>query len=96
MIWKGSRYTKSQVIAPVDAEGRSHRVLALRKLPETQGVFEHIVVEGERLDQIANRYYGEPKKYWLILDANPDILHPFEILEVGRRIKIPKNRIVTE
>ena len=30
-----------------------------------------------------------------ILDANPDVLNPFELLQPGRVIQIPNSRIVT-
>jgi len=96
MIFKGSRYTKIEVITPTNSGGASPRVLALRPTDVAPGAVEHVVAEGERLDQLANRYFGEPKKYWLILDANPEVLNPLELLVVGRRIKIPRNRIVTE
>jgi Phage Tail Protein X len=96
MIFQGSRYTKTPVITPTNAEGASPRVLDRRAAPEAPGALEHVVSEGERLDQIANRYFAEPKKYWLVLDANPEVLNPFELLAPGRRIKIPRNRIVSE
>jgi nucleoid-associated protein YgaU len=95
MIFKGSRYTRTEVVTPPNAQGRAPRVLAQRAVPKTPGVVEHVVVEGERLDHIAQRYYGDAKKYWLILDANPEKLDPFDLLQPGRRLKIPQNRIVS-
>ena len=93
MVFKGSRYSKTETITPENSEGKSPRVLAVRDIPEETGVFEHTVTQGERLDQIAQRYYNDSKKYWLILDANPDVLHPLELLVAGRKIKIPRNRV---
>jgi nucleoid-associated protein YgaU len=90
MIFQGSRYTTTKLM-----EGQVPRTLALRRIPDTRGVIEHIVMEGERLDHLAARFYGDAEKYWLILDANPDELDPFELLEPGRRIRIPQNRMVT-
>ncbi len=95
MVYKGSRYSKSNVIAPVNSAGQSPRVLAAREIPQTRGVVEHVVVAGERLDHIAQRYYSDPKKSWLILDANPDVLNPLDLLQPGRRLNIPQNRIVS-
>ncbi|MBI3803966.1 MAG: hypothetical protein HY282_09430 [Nitrospirae bacterium] len=94
MIYKGSRYAKTEVIAPENNEGKTPRVLEIREIPETAGVFEHIVSAGERLDLLAHRFYGDPKKSWLILDANTDELNPFHLLKPGRRIRVPQNRIV--
>jgi nucleoid-associated protein YgaU len=89
MIFQGSRYAKTELM-----EGTTPQTLALRRVPETRGAIEHVVMEGERLDHLAARFYGDAKKYWLILDANPGELNPFELLQPGRRIRIPQNRIV--
>jgi nucleoid-associated protein YgaU len=95
MVFKGSRYTGTPVIGPEEAEMGGRRSLAMRSIPHTPGALAYAVVEGERLDHLANRFYSEPQKYWLILDANPDVLNPFDLLQTGRRIQIPKNRIVS-
>jgi nucleoid-associated protein YgaU len=55
-----------------------------------------VVVAGERLDHLAARFYGDPRRYWLILDANPEILDPFDLLVPGRRIRIPRDRTAGE
>lgn len=91
MIFQGSRYATTELM-----EGYLPRTLASRRIPETPGVIEHIVMQGERLDHLATRFYGDAEKYWLILDANPDALDPFELLQPGRRIHIPQNRMVTK
>jgi nucleoid-associated protein YgaU len=94
MVFKGSRYTNVEVIQPVRADGKSPRVLALRPNDHVSGVLLHIASEGERLDQLATNFYGEPTKYWLILDANPEVLNPFELLVAGLALKVPQDRIV--
>jgi nucleoid-associated protein YgaU len=96
MIFKGSRYSSSEVITSVDADGRSVRVLATRTIPAAPGALEYIACEGDRLDTLANRFYAEPTRYWLILDANPEPLNPFELLVPGRAIQVPRNRLVGE
>ena len=92
MIFEGSRYARTEVIPALDSRGEAVRVLDLRRIPPTPGVLEHVVVEGERLDQLAQRFYGDPLKSWLILDANPEELDPFLLLRPGRRIKVPQNQ----
>jgi hypothetical protein len=48
----------------------------------------HVVSEGERLDNIAVRYLGDPEQFWRICDAN-NTLSPFELtLKTGRKIRI--------
>ena len=46
------------------------------------------------LDTLAARFYGEPTKYWLLLDSNPETLNPFELLVAGTTLHVPKNRLV--
>lgn len=48
---------------------------------------EHSVKQGERLDNIAARYIGDPAQYWRICDAN-NVTDPLELEEIGRTIKI--------
>ncbi|MCY1019286.1 LysM peptidoglycan-binding domain-containing protein [Pyxidicoccus sp. MSG2] len=95
MLYRGSRYAGTEVIEPVNSQGEHPRVLALRRLEPSPGVIEHVVLEGERLDHLAHRFYDDPKKYWLLLDANPGELNPFELLKPGRRIQVPRNRVVS-
>lgn len=49
---------------------------------------EHTVTQGDRLDNLAARYVGDPEQFWRICDAN-DVLRPEELTgEVGWIIKI--------
>ena len=49
---------------------------------------EHTVIEGERLDNIAAQYLGDPEQFWRICDANA-VLRPDELTEVpGAAIRI--------
>jgi nucleoid-associated protein YgaU len=48
---------------------------------------EHVVEEGDRLDLLAHRYFGDPDQWSRICDAN-GALDPDELLVVGRRLRI--------
>ncbi len=49
---------------------------------------EHAVVSGDRLDNIAANYFGDPELFWRICDANR-ALRPDELTErAGRRLRI--------
>ena len=57
--------------------------------PETLVLLqEHSLVAGERLDQLAARYLGDPQLFWRICDANR-AMRPDELIEVaGRFLRI--------
>ena len=49
---------------------------------------EHTVAQGDRLDNLAARYVGDPEQFWRICDAN-NVLRPEELTEeVGRALRI--------
>lgn len=49
---------------------------------------EHVVMQGDRLDNLAARYVGDPEQFWRICDAN-DVLRPNELTEdTGHTIRI--------
>ena len=48
----------------------------------------HVVVEGERLDTLAFKYYGNSTLWYVIADVN-EIFNPFETLEPGEELLIP-------
>ena len=49
---------------------------------------EHVVVDGERLDNIAARHLGDPLLFWRLCDAN-NAMRPNELVESpGRRLRI--------
>ena len=62
-----------------------------RFVPSGQGMttlLEHTVAGGNRSDNLAARYLGDPEEFWRICDAN-DVLRPEELTEEpGRSIRI--------
>jgi hypothetical protein len=49
---------------------------------------EHLVVEGDRLDNITARYLGDPEQFWRICDAN-GAMQPEDLTKrIGRRLRI--------
>lgn len=76
MFGKSSRYRKVTDTIASDANGRSLIAKTARPLPETTGVFQHTIEEGDRLDHLAYKYYKNPAKWWRICDANPEFMSP--------------------
>ena len=66
-----------------------------RSIQPTTGVIEHTVLEGDRLDRLAQNYYNDDRLWWRIVDANPEILHGSDAVGaemVGRVLLIPAAR----
>ncbi len=63
-----------------------------RQLPgpgSSTTLVEHIVRQGERLDNITARYLADPTQFWQVCDADV-VLQPEELTaRAGRLIKIP-------
>jgi hypothetical protein len=57
--------------------------------PSSLPALEHISIEGERPDLLANRFFGEPTQFWRLCDANR-VIRPAELTETaGRRLSVP-------
>lgn len=95
MITRQSRYRAADAYASSDPGRAEHPIVGVSP-HEGEREFvvrrEHRVVVGERLDQLAQRYYGDPLKYWLICDANGAVF-PEELMVPGRVLRIPRNRL---
>jgi hypothetical protein len=48
---------------------------------------EHVVVYGDRLDNLAAQVLGDPEQFWRLCDANGAML-PDALMEVGRALRI--------
>ncbi|MGH7597040.1 MAG: LysM peptidoglycan-binding domain-containing protein [bacterium] len=81
MFIKGSRYRRLAESTPVDAAGERSRSKDLRLISSTPGRFLHTVHEGDRLDLLAFKYYGDATKWWQICDANPQQAFPVALLD---------------
>lgn len=90
-IKKGSRYEYSTVdFLPIKSD-ESMSAVVFYEFPDTSLItyYEHTFVDGERLDQIAQRYYSRPDLWWLITDYNPQITDILNI-PTGTILRIPR------
>lgn len=70
MFSRVSRYRKLNDELAVDAHGRSALYRAIRPFEPVEGRVRHTLEQGERLDQLAYRYYRASRDWWRICDAN--------------------------
>lgn len=86
-----SRYHGVATATRVAPDGRTIVYLRRRFVPPADQfavLQEHLVVAGDRLDNIAARHLGDPEQFWRLCDANGAI-RPNELTEIaGRRIRI--------
>ena len=57
----------------------------------------HTIIDGERLDTIAYKYYGNSKYWWVLADVNDvndTLINPF-ILTPGTKLIIPSLSNIT-
>jgi nucleoid-associated protein YgaU len=91
MIFKGSRYEKTGISYVTGPKGQPVPVLRIRFIPSTPAGYLHTFRDGERLDTLAYNFYKNGEKFWLIADAN-DEMDPEDLMEPGRRLRIPPDR----
>jgi len=86
-----SRYAGIDLKTMELATGRVLIFLQRRFLPAPENftlLQEHVVTEGERLDNVTARYLVDPEQFWRICDAN-GAMRPQELTEtIGRRLRI--------
>jgi nucleoid-associated protein YgaU len=87
-----SRYYGAQVVQYLLPDGTPVMYLARRIIPQAAtytSLSSYVIVEGDRLDNLAAKFLGDPLLYWMICDAN-GATDPDELTaQAGRTILIP-------
>jgi nucleoid-associated protein YgaU len=86
-----SRYGAVPIAQITASDGTVVTYLQRRFVPSAAGlatVASHTIVQGDRLDNLAARYLGDPEQYWRLCDAN-GAMRPLEVTEtLGRTVLI--------
>jgi nucleoid-associated protein YgaU len=91
MFFDGSRYLRVGDFSVIDEKGGSRTLKRVREPRSLEAAHEYQVREGDRLDLLATKFYRNPRKWWLIADANPHILSPEDLLKPGEVILVPRD-----
>jgi nucleoid-associated protein YgaU len=89
-----SRYYGYSVEFFMRPDGTQVAYLKRRIVPQADiysSVQSYVVVDGDRLDNLATKFLGDPLLFWIIADANTES-DPDELTsaaQVGRAIQIP-------
>jgi hypothetical protein len=86
-----SRYFGIETTTIETGDGKTYAYLRRRFLPQPENfttLQEHVVVQGDRIDNITARYLGDPLQFWRVCDANR-AMRPEELTEeIARRLRI--------
>jgi hypothetical protein len=87
----GSRYHGLATDTWTLPDGRPVAFVRSRVVPQPERFVTlrlHAVAEGDRLDNLAALYLGDPQQYWRLCDAN-GAMRPDELIEiVGRALRV--------
>ncbi len=93
MTTKGSRYESARLFQGENGKQPVFSGRRPRKITLAAPVLEYTVKQGDRLDLLALHFYSNTRRWWRILDANPQIFFFFFLLldsYVGDTILIPR------
>src|SRR5205814_10640450 len=91
MFASSSRYAGIETVRYTAPDGTEFLYVRRRFLPDPAAMTvlaTHLVVQGDRLDNVTTRYLGDPELFWRVADANL-AMRPEELTaEPGRRLRI--------
>lgn len=87
MIFKGSRFVGNNLFIDTDNEHPYLDQVSTYLKEDKQDIIYRFVA-GDRLDLLAERFYGDSQLHWVILYANPQYSNELEITE-GAILTIP-------
>jgi hypothetical protein len=86
-----SRYSGIDTATLITPDQRTIIYLRRRLVPPPENFIllqEHVVTQGERLDNLTATYLGDPEQFWRVCDANR-AMRPEELTEIiGTRLRI--------
>lgn len=89
MIFFDSRYATGEIRKALDSRNGKYRLTVFREWPNISATFIFYEwVDGDRIDVVAEKFFGRPEFWWRILDANPEVVDPVTI-KPGTVLRIP-------
>lgn len=89
MIYLDSRYADGLLQKTWHPRKQNYQLVVTRQWSSyVQSYFIYEWVDGDRLDNLANKYLGNPSAWWEIMDINPEVINPFDIAP-GTQLRIP-------
>lgn len=92
MISSTSRYALSNIVVAEDLDGNDVRVIVpSQQISYSFRYTNYQVKEFDRLPDLAFRFFGNPALWWVIADANPEVMLWDVVLPAGTIIRVPVN-----
>ena len=105
-FFKGSYYEKLKVFGAPRVGGTVFRGVRGRPIADPEPVLEHAVTVADRLDNLSQHYYANPRDWRRMADCNPDEMFPEDMIyeadapprtqplleRVGRVLLVPRRR----
>jgi hypothetical protein len=93
MISATSRYQRNGTAQVTDRRGRQ-QVMVLRRPPAVQNlvVSDHLWSDFSRVDTVSAGAYGVAEAWWMIGEANPQVLD-WTQLPAGSRVMVPRGTV---
>ena len=88
---QSSRYSKVEIKKVDDGKNKGivkRNTKYYDKVPERDNDIWVMTQDGDRLDLLANQYYGDPKLWWFIARANN---LKFNNIPIGTTLRIPSS-----
>jgi phage tail protein X len=84
-----SRYVTATIQTQVGPDGETRQEMRTA-FPRSKFITYtfYRVIDGERIDTIANDFYGDGRLWWRIADANPEIMDWMD-LDPGMVLRVP-------
>ena len=68
--YSNTKVTRKSLLPKQKKNVLSYDTTLYQRIPETNGDLHVISTEGDRLDNLANQFYGDPSLWWYIAKAN--------------------------
>ncbi|MGX9357433.1 hypothetical protein ACS3SW_20320 [Roseobacteraceae bacterium S113] len=102
-FFKGSYYENLPEFEAPEEGGTRFKGTRPRPIPTPEPVLEHGVATGDRLDQLAQEYYANPRDWRRLADCNADTLFAEDLIydaktgeraseRMGEALLVPRRR----
>ena len=68
--YSNTKVTRKSLLPKQKKNVLSYETTLYQRIPETNGDLHVIATEGDRLDNLAFQFYGDPNLWWYIAKAN--------------------------